>query len=125
MGSPAARVMAEVAAPAPDTPAARAGLKTFDLVVKIAGQPVPNYEELERRLPSLRGPVPVEVLRRREVPAPGGTLWVQDPVQLTLDAAGAGSGIECADLNLFAVEPGSAADEAGLRRGVLGVALDG
>src|SRR5207253_2651840 len=110
-GSAAPRI-AEIAVAAPDTAAARAGLKTFDLVVKIAGQPVPNYEELERRLPSLRGPVPVEVLRRREVPSPGGTLWVQDPVHLTLDAAGTASGIECADLNLFAVQPGSAADAA-------------
>src|SRR5207253_1304353 len=112
IGISAAPRIAEIAVAAPDTPAARAGLKTFDLVVKIAGQPVPNYEELERRLPSLRGPVPVEVLRRREVPSPGGTLWVQDPVHLTLDAAGTASGIECADLNLFAVQPGSAADAA-------------
>jgi len=33
------------------------------------------------------GPVPIEVLRRLEVPAPGGALWAQQPVQLTLDAA--------------------------------------
>ena len=116
--------IAEIAV-APDTPADRAGLKTFDLVVKVAGQTVPNYEELEGRLASLRGPVAVEVLRRVEVPAPGGTLWAQRPVQLTLDAAGAGSGIECADLTLFAVLPGSAADEAGLRRGDRVVSMDG
>src|SRR5712692_3924058 len=125
IGISAAPRIAEIAITAPDTPAARAGLKTFDLVVKVAGQPVPSYEELERRLPSLRGPVPIEVLRRLEVPAPGGTLWAQEPVRLTLDAAGAGSGIECADLNLFAVQPGSAADEAGLRRGDRVISIDG
>jgi regulator of sigma E protease len=125
IGISAAPRIAEIALTGPDTPAARAGLKTFDLVVKVAGQPVPNYEELESRLPSLRGPVPIEVLRRLEVPAPGGTLWAQQPVQLTLDAAGAASGIECADLNLFAVQPGSAADEAGLRRGDRVISIDG
>jgi len=125
IGISAAPRIAEIALTGPDTPAARAGLKTFDLVVKVAGEPVGNYEELERRLPSLRGPVPVEVLRRREVPAPGGTLWAQEPVRLTLNAAGARSGIECADLNLFAVQPGSAAEEAGLRRGDRVVSVDG
>jgi regulator of sigma E protease len=125
IGISAAPRIAEIALTGPDTPAARAGLKTFDLVVKVAGQPVPNYEELERRLSSLRGPVPIEVLRRLEVPAPGGTLWAQEPVPLTLDAAGAASGIECADLNLFAVQPGSAAEEAGLRRGDRVISIDG
>src|SRR5919204_63963 len=37
--------------------------------------------------------------------------------QLTLDATGGDAGIESADLTLFAVQPGSAAAEAGLRRG--------
>jgi len=125
IGISAAPRIAEIALTGPDTPAARSGLKTFDLVVKVAGQTVPNYEELNLRLPSLRGLVPVEVLRRREVPAPGGTLWVQEPVQLTLDAAATRSGIESADLTLFVVQPGSAADEAGLRRGDRVVSIDG
>ena len=125
IGISAAPRIAEIAVTSPDSPAARAGLKTFDLVVKVDGQALPNYEELERRLPSLRGPVAVDVLRRVEVPAPGGTLWAQRPVQLTLDARGAASGIECADLTLFAVQPGSAADEAGLRRGDRVISVDG
>jgi regulator of sigma E protease len=117
IGISAAPRIAEIAVTGPDTPAARAGLHTFDLVVKVAGQKVANYEELSRIVPWLGGRVPVEVLRRQEVPAPGGTLWSYEPVQLTLDAQGAESGIEAADLTLFAVQPGSAAAEAGLRRG--------
>jgi regulator of sigma E protease len=117
IGISAAPRIAEIAVAGPDTAAARAGLRTFDLVVKVAGRPVGNYEELSRILPWLRGPVPIEVLRRREVPAPGATLWAYDPVQLTLDATGGDAGIESADLTLFAVQPGSAAAEAGLRRG--------
>jgi regulator of sigma E protease len=125
IGISASPRIAEIAVTGPDTPAARAGLKTFDLVVKLAGQAVRNYEELAQRLPGLRGPVEIEVLRRREVPAPGGTLWAQDPVRLTLDARGADSGIECADLTLFAVQPGSAAAEAGLKRGDRVIAING
>ena len=117
IGISAAPRIAEIAVTGPATPAARAGLRTFDLVVKVAGRPVGNYEELSRILPWLRGSVPIEVLRRREVPAPGATLWAYEPVQLTLEATGADPGIESADLTLFAVQPGSAAAEAGLRRG--------
>ena len=69
--------IAEIAVTGPGTPAARAGLRTFDLVVELGGQPVANYEELEQRLSTLRGPVELEVLRRREVAAPGATLWTQ------------------------------------------------
>ena len=94
-------------------------------MVKLGGEPVRNYEELARRLSSLRGPVSVEVLRRREVTAPGGTLWSYDPVQVTIDASGADPGIESADLTLFAVQPGSAAAEAGLRRGDRVVSMAG
>jgi len=125
IGISAAPRIAEIAVKSPQTPAARAGLKTFDLVVKLGGEPVRNYEELARRLSSLRGPVSIEVLRRREVTAPGGTLWAYDPVQVTLDASGADPGVEAADLTLFAVQPGSAAAEAGLRRGDRVVSMAG
>ena len=125
IGISAAPRIAEIAVKSPQTPAARAGLKTFDLVVKLGGEPVRNYEELARRLSSLRGPVSVEVLRRREVTAPGGTLWSYDPVQVTIDASGADPGVESADLTLFAVQPGSAAAEAGLRRGDRVVSMAG
>ena len=117
IGISAAPRIGEIAVTGPDTPAAHSGLRTFDLVVKVAGQKLANYEELSRALPYLQGTVPVEVLRRREVAAPGATLWAYEPVQLTLDVAGTNSGIESADLTLFAVQPGSAAEEAGLRRG--------
>src|SRR5437868_13249616 len=46
IGISAAPRIAEIAVTGPDTPAARSGLRTFDLVVKVAGQKVGNYEEL-------------------------------------------------------------------------------
>src|SRR5438067_931466 len=125
IGISAAPRIAEIAITSPQTPAARSGLKTFDVVVKVGGEPVRNYEELARRLSSLRGPVSIEVVPRREVTAPGGTLWAYDPVQVTIDASGADPGVESADLTLFAVQPGSAAAEAGLRRGDRVVSMAG
>ena len=117
---------AEVTVTGPETPAARAGLQTFDLVTTLDGQRVANYEELAQRLASSSGPVKLEVLRRRAVEAPGATLWASAPVSIEMPApAQPGAyGIEPSDLTIFAVQPGSAAAEAGLQRGdrVLSVA---
>jgi len=105
--------------------AARAGLRDFDRVVRLAGDPIANYEQLAQRLASLHGPVPIDVLRRNEVAAPGATLWLEKPIHATLDADGSASGIELAHLTLFFVQPGSAAAEAGLRRGDRVVGING
>jgi regulator of sigma E protease len=107
------------------SPAARAGLRDFDRVVRLGGEPIANYEQLAERLASLHGPVPIDVLRRSEVAAPGATLWVEKPVHATLDADGSASGIELAHLTLFFVQPGSAAAEAGLQRGDRVVSING
>ncbi|MFL5397675.1 MAG: RIP metalloprotease RseP [Myxococcales bacterium] len=107
------------------SPAARAGLRDFDRVVRLAGEPVGNYEQLALRLASLHGPVPVDVLRREEVGAPGATLWKEKPVHVTLEANGSESGIELAHLSLFFVQPGSGAAEAGLRRGDRVMSING
>jgi regulator of sigma E protease len=109
----------------PSSPAARAGLRTFDIVTRIAGQPVSAYDELEQKLADARGPVEIEALRRHEVLAPGAILWSDEPVRTTVALDGSSTGIRSADLTLFVVEPGSAAAEAGLRRGDRVVSLNG
>lgn len=118
---------AEVTVASPDSPAGRAGLRTFDQVVKLDGEPIANYEELAQKLAGDGAPLRLEVLRPEAVPAPGGTLWKQSPLQLTVPAPAAPGryGIEPSDLTLFAVQPGSAAAQAGLRRGDVIVAVDG
>jgi regulator of sigma E protease len=67
------------------------------------------------------------VLRKQPVDAPGGTLWVDRPIAATLPApAGPGDyGLLPSDLTLFAVQPGSAAAEAGLQRGDRVVSVNG
>src|SRR5438067_6301380 len=116
--SPAPRT-AEITVISPDSPAGRAGLQTFDQVIRLDGKPVPNWEELEQQLAARSGPVTLEVLRPRAVQAPGGTLWSEEPQRLLLPAPprpGA-YGLEASDLTLFFVQPGGATEEAGLRRG--------
>jgi len=118
---------AAVTVVSPDSPAGRAGVKTFDKVVKLDGAPVANWEELEQRISGRADALRLDVLRPEAVPAPGGTLWRDVPVSLTVPAPEkAGEyGLEASDLTLFAVQPGGAAAEAGLRRGDRVLAVNG
>jgi regulator of sigma E protease len=118
---------AEITIVSPDSPAGRAGLKTFDKVVKLDGQPIANYEELAEKLAARSDALPLEVLRPLEQPAPGGTLWTEKRLELVVPApAKPGDyGIEASDLTLFAVQPGGAADQAGLKRGDRVLAVNG
>jgi regulator of sigma E protease len=118
---------AEVTVISPESPAGRAGVQTFDKVVKLDGAKVANWEDLEQALETRTGAATLEVLRPRPVQAPGATLWEYEPLSLSLPApekAGA-YGLEASDLTLFAVQPGGAAAEAGLRRGDRVLAVNG
>jgi regulator of sigma E protease len=118
---------AQVTVISPDSPAGRGGLHTFDKVTRLDGAPVANWEQLQGLLADRAGPVDLEVLRPEAVEAPGGTLWTQKPLTLPLPApASSGAyGLEASDLTLFAVQPGGAADQAGLKRGDRVLALNG
>ena len=110
---------AEATVIAPESPAGRAGLQTFDKVAKLDGAPIPNWEELEEKLAPRTDAAKLDVLRPEPVQAPGGTLWTYKAVSLTVpgpDKPG-GYGLEASDLTIFAVQPGGAAEEAGLKRG--------
>jgi regulator of sigma E protease len=118
---------AQVTVISPDSPAGRGGVHTFDKVTRLDGAPVANWEQLQGLLADRAGPVDLEVLRPEAVEAPGGTLWTQKPLTLPLPApASSGAyGLEASDLTLFAVQPGGAADQAGLKRGDRVLALNG
>ncbi|HYS09074.1 MAG TPA: RIP metalloprotease RseP [Myxococcales bacterium] len=118
---------AEVTLISPDSPAGKAGIRTFDKIAKIDGAPVANWELLEERLAARSDPLKVDVLRPEAVPAPGGTLWSNRPISFEVPAPtrAGGYGLEASDLTLFAVQPGGAADEAGLQRGDRILAVNG
>ena len=118
---------AEVTVIAPGSPAGRAGLRTFDKVAKLDGEPVANWELLQEKLASRTDPLKLEVLRPEAVQAPGAVLWSNKPISLEVPApAKAGEyGLEASDLTLFVVQPGGAADEAGLQRGDRVLAVNG
>src|SRR5437764_3959518 len=110
---------AEVTVISPDSPAARGGLQTFDKVVRLDGAPIASWEQLQQQIAPRTDALTLDVIRPLPVQAPGGTLWSDKPMTVTLPApekAGA-YGLEASDLTLFALQPGGAADEAGLGRG--------
>jgi regulator of sigma E protease len=118
---------AQVTVISPDSPAGRAGVQTFDKVVRLDGAPVASWEQLEEQLAARSDASRLDVLRPEPVQAPGGALWSDKPLSVTLPAPdGPGAyGLEASDLTLFAVQPGGAADEAGLKRGDRVLAVNG
>src|SRR5947207_386372 len=117
---------AVIGVPRPDSPAYRAGLRTFDLVILVGGKPVRRFVDLELALRDNRGEnMPVTYLRPRAVDgALGGLLdfAVFEPgvANLTPDP-GAGelfarTGIELPDL-YPAVVPDRALRQAGIMPG--------
>jgi regulator of sigma E protease len=118
---------AEVTVISPDSPAARGGLQTFDKVVRLDGAPIASWEQLQQQIAPRADALTLEVIRPLPVQAPGGTLWSDKPMTVTLpppEKAGA-YGLEASDLTLFALQPAGAADEAGLRRGDRVLAVNG
>ena len=117
------------------SPAAQAGLRTFDYIISVNGAPVSHWAEFERamqragasplRITYLRGTHSILPFAHVEVQEPGSTVVIP---QAVLDAAGGRhyqTGIEISELFVYSVEPGSPADRIGLRRGDQLLALDG
>lgn len=119
----------------PESPAYRAGLRTFDVVTFVAGQPIRRFMDLEKELQNVRAEtVPVTYMRPQPVPGALGGLadmavYETGVVALTPNAQGATlverTGIELADLYAATVPPGSYLFKAGLRPGDRLLTLDG
>jgi regulator of sigma E protease len=119
----------------PESPAYRAGLRTFDVVTNVGGKPVRKYMDLEDILDQNRGEtVPVTYLR--PVPVPGAVggfsemaVFEAGVVALTPDASGEDllkrTGIEFADLCVAVIPEDSYLYKAGLRIGDKLLELDG
>jgi regulator of sigma E protease len=118
----------------PNSPAYRAGLRTFDVVTHVAGQPVRRFMDLTEALADNHGEtVPVTYVRPEALPAALGGLadmavFEAGVVALTPDASGTTlferTGIELADLYAAVVPEDSYLYKAGLRPGDKLVELD-
>ena len=127
IGIKPSRPAAVVGISRPDSPAYRAGLRTFDLVTEVRGRPVKTFADLEDMLRDNRGEtVPVTYLRPVGVPrALGGladlAVYESGVAALTPEVGHADltsrTGIEEADLYVAYVPEGSAEWNADLRPG--------
>jgi regulator of sigma E protease len=118
---------AVIGVPNPDSPAYRAGLRTFDVITNVGGMPVRRFMDLTSALSENAGEtLPVTYLRPVGVPdALGGladmAVFESGVVALTPDPSGSTlferAGIELADLYLSIVPQDSYLYRAGLRPG--------
>lgn len=118
----------------PDSPAYRAGLRTFDVLTSIGGRPVKLFSDIARIVADNRGEtVPVTYLRPRFLDgALGGfaDLAVYEPgVAALTPEQGSGdlvsrTGLESSDLFVAIVPPGSAQAKANIQRGDKLIKLD-
>ena len=119
----------------PSSPAAQAGLKTFDALVAVNGNPVSTWAEFTKivdkngatplRITYLRGGYSALSFADIEIQQPGTAVVI--PVAL-FDGAGHRryeTGLLSAELFVYSVEPGSPADLMGIRRGDQIVSLNG
>ena len=117
------------------SPAAQAGLRTFDYIISVNGSPVSHWAEFDRavarvgasplRITYLRGTHSAVPFVHVELQQPGSAVVLPQPV---LDPSGGrhyATGIEPSELFVYSVEPGSPADRIGLRRGDQLLELDG
>lgn len=126
---------AVIGVPDPESPAYRAGLRSFDVVTSVAGRKVQRFMDLDRALADFRGvTVPVTYLRPTPVPnALGGlaSLAVFDSGVVALTPTPDGNtllertGIESADLYVAHVPEDTYLYNAGLRPGARILTLDG
>jgi regulator of sigma E protease len=108
--------------PVPDSPAARAGLRTGDRVVAVGGRPVVDLYDFLAGLEATTGPLKLEIARPVDV----GEERIRTTLRggegpWTLDRLG---GVPV-DFSVVAVQPGSPAKKAGLEPGDLIISADG
>lgn len=110
------------------SPAAQAGLKSFDRVMSIEGKAIQRFDEIESAV--RRGqPITMAVWRREVIPVEYGQFYSQRPIDVTVtpeQVDGAWTiGVRRAEMFLSSVGEGGPADLAGLQIGDEIVAVDG
>jgi len=116
-----------------ESPAARAGLHTGDLIISVDGQPVRNWSDVANHLGRFARRTSIVYFRGTEVPgvpqiqllgAGFADLVPETQIDAKLNRQ-TYTGLEHAEMFVAHVDAGSPADGAGLRPGDLVVALDG
>lgn len=115
------------------SPAARAGLRTGDLIISVDGQGVRNWSDVQHHLGRFARRTSIVYFRGTEVPgvpqiellsAGFADLVPESQVTATLDRK-TYTGLEHAEMFVAHVDAGSPADSAGLKPGDLVTQLDG
>jgi regulator of sigma E protease len=113
----------------PEGSAAAAGLKTFDRVLSVNGEPVKDELAFNATIEKARGLVQLKVERDARIELPGVAAHVPDVVSVSIEKQpGQGYeaiGAERVDLYVARVIPGSSAEKAGIKVGDRIVALNG
>ena len=117
------------------SPAAQAGLRTFDYITSVNGTPVSHWSEFERavaragasplRISYLRGTHSALPFVHVEIQEPGTAVVIPQPIIDPVSGRRYETGIQASELFVYSVEPGSPADGIGLRRGDQVLELDG
>jgi regulator of sigma E protease len=114
------------------SPAARAGLRTGDLIISVDGQAVRNWRDVQRQLGRFARRTSIVYFRGTELPgvpqiellaAGFADLVPETQINATLERQ-TYTGLEHAEMFVAHVDAGSPADGAGLRPGDLIVSLD-
>ncbi|MBA3397518.1 MAG: site-2 protease family protein [Deltaproteobacteria bacterium] len=115
-----------------ESPAARSGLQTGDLIISVDGQPVRNWTDVKHALGRFARRTSIVYFRGTELPgvpqihllaAGFADLLPETQINATLKRQ-IYTGLEHAEMFVAQVDPGSPADSAGLQPGDLIVALD-
>jgi len=116
-----------------EAPAARAGLRTGDLIISVDGQPVRNWSDVSHHIGKVARRTSIVYFRGTEIPgipqiqllgAGFADLVPETRVDAKLNRE-TYTGLEHAEMFVAHVDAGSPADSAGLKPGDLVVALDG
>jgi regulator of sigma E protease len=115
------------------SPAARSGLRTGDLIISVDGQAVRNWSDVQRHLGKVARRTSIVYFRGTEIPgvpqiellgAGFADLVPETQIDATLNRQ-TYTGLEHAEMFVAHVDAGSPADGAGLRPGDLVTTLDG